>query len=308
MALLVLLWGPASSSHASQRTAPQQREVAGTVFVVDAAAGMEGFVRAVVQVIERRWEDVAETLGAPPGETITVHIERRLEDYFVREGLAYLPPEWAAGLAIGSRRTFLLAPGNPAWEATAVHEMAHLAIDMAAGWGAVPRWVHEGLAISVAEQWDLERATTMLRAGVFGNYFGLEELTSGFPRAASMADLAYAQAFSMVRHMRQVHGDDVYRRIFARMRETGEKWGDALVSVTGVPPEEHFEAWRAQARTTYRWIPLMGTAGAGWTLASVLLVMAWRRKRREKAARLARMARDEEVETYPLDPDDEVFG
>lgn len=295
----------AVSAHA--RTEPVRIDVAGTAFTLDAADGMARFVELASDVVSADWATVAEAAGAPAGESVHVSIERAFEDWFEREGIPSRPPEWAAGLAIPSRRTILLAPGNPTWEATLRHEMAHLAVAIAAGGQPVPAWFNEGFAVATAEQWGLDRATTMITAGITGEFHDFADLDRGFPAAQSMADLAYAQSFHLVRYCRQRFGDDVFRRILARMRTEHVTFSDAFAAETGTLMSVVFDDWARSASTRYRWVPVAGGGGTAWVFVAGLAALAWRRKRRQRAEREAQMQASE-AGLYGNDPDDETFG
>jgi hypothetical protein len=280
--------------------------VDGTAFVVDAANGMGGFVDAATAVVAREWSHVAESAGVQPGATIAIHIEREFDDYFEREQIPSRPPEWAAGLALPSRRVILLAPGNPTWESTLVHEMSHVAVAIAANDGDLPAWFQEGFAVAVAEQWGIERATTMMRAGVTGAFHDFRDLERGFPGAQSMADLAYAQSFHFVHRMQLRFGGDVFVRTLAEMRG-GKSFSEGFAASTGVLLSVAYDDWARTARTRYRWMPMFAGGGAAWGVVVVIGALAWRRRRRRQRERLASMEAMERG-VWSRDPDDRTFG
>ena len=301
--LLVVLALP---SLAMARTDATNLDIAGTHFVIDAPDGMRGFRDAAATVVDEGWERVALQAGTPAGETIYVSIEHDMADWFSREGVPAQPPEWAAGLAITSYRTILLVPGVEDWEDTLVHEMTHIALGIATGGQPVPRWVNEGYAMNVAEQWGLERATTMIRAGILGNYYEFEDLTNSFPPAASSVELAYAQSFHIVRFLLERHGPSTLRDVFALMRE-GQTWDAAYVEVTGENTAATIVLWEDEVKGRYIMSPVVGGTGVGWGIAAVLVVFGWRRKTRKRREALARMEAGEEGVFAP-DRDDSTFG
>ncbi|TVR03221.1 MAG: hypothetical protein EA398_05550 [Deltaproteobacteria bacterium] len=302
--LLLLLAAPAS---ASTRLEPAVITVQNTRFSIDAPRGMAGFVREAARVIENEWSRVQESIGAPDGELLHVHIETDLHDWFRREGLPARSPEWAAGLAIPSRRVILLAPRNPEWERTMVHELSHVAVAIAAGDARVPRWFDEGQAVQIAEQYGLDRATVLLRANVLGRHLDFAELENGFPHGAATAELAYAQSTALVRFILEAHGDDVFRYILRDMRENGWTWEHAFLHRTGRSTGSAYAAWEEQVRSRARWIPVAAGGGMAWTLLAFLFLWVLRRKRARDRARLAEMERAE-ARIFDFDPDDATFG
>jgi len=303
VALLVL----AFASVAVARTEPIELASEGTDFIVDAADGMGRFATEASEVVASEWPSVAAASGAPSGATIRVHIEHAFDDWFEREDVPSRPPEWAAGLAIPSRRVILLAPGNPEWEATLEHEMAHVAVALATGDRSVPRWFNEGFALYTAEQWSMERASLMIQAGISGGFVDMDELAERYPSTGAAVDLAYAQSFHVVRWMRQTYGEDVWRDVMTTMRTDDVSFQRAFVTVTETPLSTALEAWESAARTRYTWAPIGVGGGAAWGVAMVLALMAWRRRSKSRRERLAEMSATES-ELFSPDPDDRTFG
>lgn len=307
VALLLVLLSAAPASAAERRSDAIEVVVAESSFVIDAPARMHPFVGQAAAVIEANWEEVALRTGAPAGERYSVHVEYRMDDWFVREGMEPRTPEWAAGLAIGSMRTVLLAPGNPDWERTLVHELAHLAVAVAAGHRAVPRWVNEGWAVELAGQFDLERASALLQAGLLGNYLDFEVIERTFPRGGNTVQLAYAQSTSAVRFLLRRHGDDIIARTFEQMRTADQDFHRAFLEVSGESLGEATEAWTDWARARFRWAPAATGGGLVWGGMALLAVFAIRRRRKQNRDRLERMGRSEGG-IFDIDPDDATFG
>lgn len=301
--LLALAW----PSSADARTEPLVVVVAETAFSVDAPDGMERFAQQAADVIVEHWEPIAAAAGAPEGREITVAVEHEIADWFERRNEPARNPEWAAGLALLGRDTILVKTANPEWRATLRHELAHVAVDLADGDQRAPVWFHEGFAVASAEQWSLERAGTMIRAGLSGNFYAFSELENGFPPASSSAGLAYAQSFHFVRFVRERYGEHVFRDILTRLREGGEGWADAFEAETGVALTTVVSDWEAAIQSRYKWAPATLGGGGGWGLAALIGILAWRRKKRVAAERLASLQQSEAA-AYGRDPDDEIFG
>lgn len=305
--LALFAFGAPAAAQRNARTPVIEFDVAGTPFAVDAAAGMGGFATQAAAVATQHWPRIAERSGAPTGQLVRIHIERQFVDWFEREGVPSRPPEWAAGLAIPSRRVILLAPGAPDWEKTAHHEMAHVAVAMAANDEHVPVWFTEGFAVLLAEQWSLERATTMMQAGINDGFHDFRELDQRWPAVQGPADLAYAQSFHFVRWLMGRHGDDIFLRVMARLRGGGTTFEDAFRDETDTLLSIEMDAWRRGVQTRYRWAPMVSTGGFLWVLLMVPATLAWRRRRRMRREQLAQMARDE-AGLFRNDPDDQTFG
>ena len=281
--------------------------IEGTTFVVDAPDGMRGSIEDALEVVRRDWGRTRAALGAPEGATVRVSVERVMTDWFERNDIPAVPPEWAAGLAIPSRMTVLLAPGNPEWERTLSHELAHIGVALASGGQRVPRWFNEGVAMDVSHDWDIERITALTQAAVFGGLYTFEQITPGYPASASGANLAYAQSFHMVRWLRQEHGAALPARILGEMRERRVAWNVAFEAATGRTWASAEAAWRDHVDRSFHWIPAITGLGAGWVLLTLAGLWAWRRRLRQRRARLAAL-KERERGAYRADPDDIVFG
>lgn len=302
-ALALVLLAPTS---ALARTEPIEVPFGDVVFEVDAPDGMGRFAELAADVVRGAWGPVASAAGADGSARITVSIEREIADWFERRGEPPRNPEWAAGLAIYSASAVIVRTANPEWESTLRHELAHMAVDLATGGRPVPRWFNEGFAIATAEQWSIERAATMIRAGLSGNFYSFAELTPGFPAAASSADLAYAQSFHFVRYVREEYGEGVFVAVMRRVRE-GASWDEAFEAETGTSQAAVEEAWARHVTTRYKWTPALTGGGGAWGLMAALTIVAWRRHKRIDAQRLAALGASE-AEVYGSDPDDETFG
>lgn len=302
----LFLWVPGLAV-AAPREPARVVEVSSTLFEVDAPAGMSGAIASAVVVIEREWPNIVTRVGVPAGGRVKVSAERDMNDWFLREKIPSQPPEWASGLTIPSRMTVLMAPANPEWERTLAHELAHIAVALAADRRPVPRWFNEGYAMEVSHDWDVERVAQLSGAAVTGRLYTFEQLTAGYPAGAGQAELAYAQSFHMVRWLEGEFGADLGQRIFAEMRRSGGSWDGAFATVTGQPFGAAERAWRSYVEGRFHWLPVATGVGAGWVLVALLGLWAWRRRGRQKAVRLKAMERRQKG-AYRADPDDTTFG
>ncbi len=315
-ALALLIAGIAliasNAAVAQDRSEPLVVESGALRFLVDAPEGMEGFAEMAADVVAESWPSVSNAAGAgtvvpPRGAEITVSVEREIDDWFVRRDVPPRNPEWAAGLAIYSESAVIIRSANPEWESTLAHELAHMAVDVATGGRRVPRWFNEGFAVATAEQWSIERATTMISAGLSGNFYDFEELTDGFPEAASSAGLAYAQSFHFVHYITKNYGQGVFVGVMRRLREDGAEWESAFEAEAGVSLDAAEALWVSHVTTRYKWAPAIGGGGGAWGAIAALSLVAWRRKKRAATERLAALGA-REAELFSPDPDDEIFG
>ena len=230
---------------------------------------------------------------ALPGE---IRIELIPDD----DARARTVPEWIVGLAFGEHDVAIF-PGRvvsypyDSLESVLRHEIAHLALNAAAGGRAMPRWFHEGVATSVDAGWGIGaqvRLTTVMIAR--SDAAALERLfASGLE---SEARHAYLLSAVLIHDLRRRHGDDTPGSI-ARGIAAGTSFVQAFADETGETPEAAAAlAWQAYRRWT-AWLPAMTSATATWALILVLAFAAYAAQLRRRWRR--RREWDEEDETEP---------
>jgi hypothetical protein len=203
-------------------------------------------------------------------------------------------PAWIVGLASGSQdivifpdRVGSFPASHPydSLESVVWHEVVHLALSTQAGGRPLPRWFHEGVAMSVEKGWGLTNQVQLLLAA--GSNPGLSDLGRLFasesqPETAS----AYLLAAALVSDVRERHGAATPGAIVDRVAG-GETFARAFALETGETPNEAAaQAWRVYRRWT-SWIPVMTSASSLWfgimALAFVAFLVRlrkrWRRRR-----------------------------
>jgi hypothetical protein len=221
------------------------------------------------------------------------------------------PPEWAAGTAYPERSLLFVCletHGQKSPRQVFVHEVTHVVLHWSYGEVEPPRWLEEGLAQVVAGELDLQTQVTLSRAALGGGLIPLSSLVDRWPRQPSRARVAYAQSRDFILFVRHRHGDEALAETITRLAD-GEGVEDALLAATGTPLDELEARWRGRLKRRYAWLPVLGGSGSMWSIAAVLLVIGWARKRRIKRLRLAEMAEAEarvdqvRQRTWEPDPD-----
>jgi hypothetical protein len=184
------------------------------------------------------------------------------------------------------------------------HEVAHVLVERAARGRPVPRWLHEGIAMTAGGAWGLEDRTRFGLAVARQGEVPLAELPEQFAGGGAAAARAYAVSGGFVGFLLRRHGPAVTGAILARVGRDlpfdaafREATGESLAAA-----EAAF--WRRQT-LWHRWVPFVTSSTALWIGVTLLALWAIRR-RRERDARLAeRWAREEAwAEPRPADGDD----
>jgi hypothetical protein len=224
-------------------------------------------------------------LRVPP----RIHVTLIPED----DARARATPAWVVGLASGSHDIAIL-PGRigsyPAsypydsLESIVWHEVVHLALSGQAGGQPLPRWFHEGVAMSVEKGWGVATRARLLLAAVSNP--GLSDLGRLFasgsqPETAS----AYLLAAALVSDLRERHGAATPGAIVDRVAR-GVPFAHAFALETGETPNEAAaHAWQVYRRWT-NWIPVLTSASSLWlgimALASIAFLATLRRRWRRR--------------------------
>jgi hypothetical protein len=205
-------------------------------------------------------------------------------------------PRWTVGLAAGEEDVVILPQRvlpypYDSLESVFRHEVAHLALRARAGGRPLPRWFHEGVAMSVDADWDLSGQLRLL----------FEMVQS--PATADLARLfasntqpdaaqAYGLSAALVADVQRRHGAAVAGRIAARVGE-GVPFARAFALETGEPPDTAAaRAWSAYRRWT-AWLPAFTSGTAMWAAILALAGLAYAARRRRRVRQRRRWEEEE---------------
>lgn len=205
-------------------------------------------------------------------------------------------PSWIVGLALSERDIVIfpervLAYPYDSLESVVRHEVTHLALAVRARGQPLPRWFHEGVAISVDSGWDAGAQLRLLVAMLARP--DIAELGRLFVSDSQSATAqGYLLSAVLVHDLRRRHGADVPGAIAARVAE-GVPFERAFQMETAESPD----AAAARAWASYRlwtaWVPAVTSTSAAWTLILVLAFVAFIAQRRRRARRRQRWNEEE---------------
>ncbi|HVL66300.1 MAG TPA: hypothetical protein VM364_03435 [Vicinamibacterales bacterium] len=202
---------------------------------------------------------------------------------------AQMPP-WVAGRAFGEERIVIFPQRIPAspydsLDSLVLHEIVHLALNVRAGGRPLPRWFHEGVAVSVESGWGIGSQVRLLIAAA--REPEIAELATLFESdRVPETTTAYLLAAALVEDVRRRHGLEIPGAIAGRVA-AGEPFDRAFRSATGETVEQAAtRAWRVYRGI--RWLPVLTSGTAMWGAILLLAFLAFvvrlqrrRRKRRE---------------------------
>jgi len=261
--------------------------------------GLHGFAEQLMATVEADHERIYGELGIDTDAQTTVVILSD-EDEMLAEARARFggrPPEWAAGLAWPAKRTIMLHAGVGRAElaSTFRHEISHIALGTVGTDRGIPRWFKEGLAIRQGEGVDLERAWKLTEAATLGVLLPMEDLDRGFPASGARAGVAYAQAVHFVGYLMGTYGEAAFHDLIGGLRE-GATFEQAMAAAYPHPLSEIEAEWLSTLKVRWGWVPIIFGSTSLWVFGGVLLVLGWRRRKRQRARRVEILKKQEAVE------------
>lgn len=243
------------------------------------------------------WSDIELTLGRDLADGMTIHLVSHAGMVAKATGM----PTWVSGVAHSPSGEIAISMHNPDGSRSELdtllrHELVHVALHRATGGAEVPRWFHEGVAESLANEVDLMRAEALAGA-VFGRGVPqLEHMEAEFHGDARQASVAYAAARDFATWLRYHDPDEAHFRQLLSQLRNGREFEQAFVDAYGVPLADLDREWRQGLFGRFVWFPLLGSGSLPFLLIGPAVAFAWVRRRKRLAADWARLEADDEAE------------
>ena len=250
--------------------------------------GLLGAAALVAAAAAGGTADLQLRVEAPPAlEPIAARIRgfdhARLVEALVRAGLepprgarvtlvseahprALAAPPWVVAQASGLHEIAIFparigAYPHDSLESVVWHEVVHLALAARAGGRPLPRWFHEGVAMSV-EGWGLGGRARLL-AAAFGDP-SIADVNRLFAsdRGPDSAK-AYLLAAALITDVRRRHGDAVPGAIAGRVA-LGAPFNMAFAAETGTMPDAAANRAWAGYRRWVEWVPMVTSGTFVW--------------------------------------------
>lgn len=259
--------------------------------------GLEGEVRELADELPQWWSEIERVLGSDLDDSVIIHVVSHSGMVARATGM----PVWVSGVAHPPRGEIAIAVHDPDGSRSNLdtllrHELVHVALFRASAGAKLPRWFHEGVAESIANEIDLLRAETLAGA-VFGvGVPPVGELDAAFRGDARQAALAYAAARDFATWLRYHDAGGVqFRQLFSQLR-MGRGFETAVADAYGESLGTLDEQWHAGLLGRFVWFPLLGTGELPFLLLAPMIGYAWFRRRRQLAAGWARLDAEDDAE------------
>ena len=214
-----------------------------------------------------------------------------------RDVRASATPWWVVGFATGTEDVVIFPARAGSYpyeslESVLRHEVVHLALTTRAGDGGLPRWFHEGVAVSVETEWNVGSDVRLVLAA--RRYPAMADLARLFESDTYLGNAdAYRLAAALVNDIRGRHGPAVPGRIAARVA-TGVPFERAFELETGETSDaDAARVWEQYRRWT-AWLPVVTGESAIWTAILALAFVAFVTQFRKRARRRRQWAEEEE--------------
>lgn len=203
-------------------------------------------------------------------------------------------PTW--GLAAASRRASRIFVRPHACGAelhpTLVHELTHVLLYQTDKGAYLPRWFHEGVAMTFAGEVSFEENIQVSRAAFGGSLLTLDQIENVNAFHSAKAALAYAQSHLAVSLLMQKHGPDVIPEIIVASRKHRDFW-KAIDDVLAMNRVEWEKFYNDELRKEYAWIFLFSDFWVFWILLAAGFVAVVLVKKRQNKKILEKWKEEE---------------
>ena len=219
-----------------------------------------------------------------------------------RRGDNFRLPEWGGGGCLGKDTIVVRVDPNPFLNQDffriSVHELVHCILERAYPGIAIPRWMHEGLAMMLSGEVSVDEHLVVSKAIVTHSLLPLDAIDSVnlFPRVR--ADLAYAQSHLALAFLVKTYSMGSLVEILQATRSNGNIWA-GIDTVIGLSQKEFETLYRSYLTERYRLVFLVADTYLFWlalALFAIVGILLSVLRRRTKLARMMREEKEEEEE------------
>jgi hypothetical protein len=210
-------------------------------------------------------------------------------------------PEWGGGGALG-RDSIVIPVDRPSAfyrediERILLHEMVHIALARAWGPLRVPRWFHEGMAMTLSGELNLEEQLILSRAILTHTLVPLDSMERLNRFNRWRAQVAYCQSHFAVRFLLDTYGFDVIPELLETARRN-RRFDLACLEVFGLTQKEFEALVRKEMVSRYRLLFIFGDYSFFWLGILLLAFVAFivtRIRNRKKRQRMEEVERREQ--------------
>jgi hypothetical protein len=259
--------------------------------------GLEDAAYELAEHLPGWWSEIEIALGRDLDDRMTIHLVSHAGMVARATGM----PVWVSGVAHPPRGEIAISMHNPDGSRSDLdtllrHELVHVGLHRATGGAELPRWFHEGVAESLANEVSLMRAEALAGA-VFGTGVPpIGQMEAAFHGDAHQASVAYAAARDFATWLRYYDPDEAQFRQLLSQLHNGREFEQAFQDAYGMPLVELDKQWRAGLFGRFVWFPLLGSGSLPFLLHGPVVAFAWVPRRKRLAADWARLEAEDQAE------------
>jgi len=178
------------------------------------------------------------------------------------------------------------------YSGTLRHELVHVLLARNTDTAVMPRWLDEGIAMTVGKDFRWESMLHVANMYVRGRIIEYHALDFAFvaPEDDSQFGDAYAQSLSMTRFLMGRIGEEAFWEMVYSLKT--RTFPEALRAVAGLTPRTLYDGW-VQSLWKVALISSLVSGFSAFQVAAVLVIVAYFRKRRRGQHILRRWAAEE---------------
>jgi len=213
----------------------------------------EAFINYTLRSLQEAYQKLSTDMTYQPEHKIVVKLYPGLKAFH----RAASTPEWFRG-GVASAKDYKVLLATPRKQVNIdkfpqviIHELTHVFTNLTT-YGKHPAWIHEGLALYEAGQWDEKKEMALRQAVSEDKLFELYELDKPFTRLKQPGQirLAYAQSYAVVEYIMDNYGKDKLLDVLKAFSR-GRDFDEAAPEVFGLDSKTFEENWREDLKRKY---------------------------------------------------------
>jgi hypothetical protein len=199
-------------------------------------------------------------------------------------------PEWGGGGALGFDSIFIPVDKKSAFHESdyfsiIVHELVHISLARSFGYLKIPRWFHEGIAMTLSGELSFEEQVLLSRAILTNSLIPLDSIERLNRFGSAKAQLAYCQSHFAVRFLLQTYGEDLLPELFKEVQRN-RSFENACIELFGLNSKEFNVIVKKEIESKYRYAFFFNDETFFWFLILLLAILAfvvtWFRNKRKR--------------------------
>lgn len=251
-------------------------------------SGQSKLARTSGKEISRSINRMNEWLGFTSSRHFSVIIATQQETY--KQYAGHLP-EWATGSANYHNQQIVVKSPSLGksdlrnFNETLQHEVAHMVLGQNINPDRLPRWLNEGIAMAVTNEYSLKHMYNMAQAAVRNDLIPLKDIEQLNYYEKNRALLGYAESYSAVRYIQSEFPTRTLPDVLTYMQVNDISYEQAFQKIAGVS-QFYFEwHWQKHVKSQYNWLTMLSSDTFIWILFPALALLAyltlrWRNKKK----------------------------